>query len=86
LSASRLSNSFIQEMIEIAQDASVGIGNVDFQIKRRYLEMLKVRIEVEKKRFTIHSLAGQITGEIRTLPKVSDSGVVTGLQSPSRIL
>jgi site-specific DNA recombinase len=81
LGATRLINSAIQELVEFAQDVFVGTVNTDFQTKRRYLELLKVRVEVEKKRFSINSLVGQITGEIRTLPKVTDSGIVTDSRS-----
>lgn len=79
LSVTRLTDSAIQELVEFAQDVFVGIENADFQTKRRNLEMLKVRVEVDKGRFTTNCLAGQITGEIRTLPKITKSGIVTDL-------
>jgi len=86
LNGTRLTDSAIQELVEFAQDVFVGIENADFQTKRRNLEMLKVRVEVNKGKFLINSLAGQITGEIRTLPKVTDSGIVTDSRSPGTIL
>jgi len=69
LSVTLLTNDAIQEMVEFAQDVFVGIENADFQTKRRNLEMLKVQVVVDNGKFTIYSLAGKISGEIRKLPK-----------------
>jgi site-specific DNA recombinase len=84
LSEAKLTNSVIQELVEFAQDVFVGIENADFQTKRRNLEMLKVRVEVDTGKFRIDSLAGQIFGEIRKLPKAKrndrdNGGSVTNL-------
>ena len=81
LSVTRLTDSAIQDMIEFAQDVFVGIENADFQTKRRNLELLKIRIEINQGCFTINSLAGKISGEIRKLPIASRSGVVMDLHS-----
>lgn len=74
LSVTHLTDSAIEELVEFAQDVFVGIENADFQTKRRNLEMLKVRVEVDNGRFRIDSLAGQISGEIRELPKAPRGG------------
>ena len=81
LSVTRLTDSAIQDMIEFAQDVFVGIENADFQTKRRNLELLKIRIEINQGCFTINSLAGKISGEVRKLPIASRSGVVMDLHS-----
>jgi len=70
LNANCLPDSTIQELVDSAKNVIAGIENVDFLTKRRNLELLKVRVEVDKERFTLHSLVGKITGEIRQLPKV----------------
>ncbi|RIK28888.1 MAG: hypothetical protein DCC56_14500 [Anaerolineae bacterium] len=78
LNVTQLTDDTIQDLIEFAQDVFVGIENADFHTKRRNLEMLKVRVEVNNGIFKIDSLAGQISGEIRKLPKAirysDDSG------------
>lgn len=87
LSVTLLTNDAIQEMVEFAQDVFVGIENADFQTKRRNLEMLKVQVVVDNGKFTIYSLAGKISGEIRKLPKAprghgsSGGGGVTNSRS-----
>lgn len=91
LNVTHLTDSAIEELVEFAQDVFVGIENADFQTKRRNLEMLKVRVEVDNGRFRIDSLAGQIFGEIRELPKSprgggSGSGSVTNSRSPTQVL
>lgn len=75
LSVTRLTDSAIQELVEFAQDVFVGVENADFQTKRRNLEMLKVQVEVGEGKFRIDCLAGEISGEIRKLPKATKSGV-----------
>jgi hypothetical protein len=78
-------------LIEFAQDVFAGIENADFETKRRILEMLKVRVEVNNGKFRIECLAGVISGDLRTLPKAtkygggSGGGGVTNLRSPGRV-
>ncbi len=55
--------------------------NADFQTKRRNLELLKIRIEINQGGFTVNSLAGKISGEIWKLPIAARSGIVTDLHS-----
>jgi len=43
----RLSHRAIQELIEFAKDVSAGIENADFETKRRNLELLKVRVDID---------------------------------------
>jgi len=91
LSVTRLTDNAIQELVEFAQDVFVGIENADFLTKRRNLEMLKVRVEVDNGKFRIDSLAGQIFGEIRKLPKAnrwgsSGGGGVTNSRLPAPCL
>lgn len=71
LNVTQLTDDAIQGLIEFAQDVFIGIEDADFQTKRRNLEMLKVRVEVDNGIFRIDSLAGQISGEIRKLPKAN---------------
>jgi site-specific DNA recombinase len=85
LSVTRLTDNAIQELVVFAQDVFAGIKNTDFQTKRRNLEILKVKVKIDKERFTINSLAGQITGKIRTLPKVTDSEIVKDSRLPDTI-
>ena len=80
LSVTRLTDSAIQDLIEFAQDVFVGIENADFQTKRRNLELLKIRIEITQGCFTINSLAGKISGEVRKLPIATKSGIVPDLR------
>ena len=82
LSVMRLTNSAVQDLIEFAQIVFVGIENADFQTKRRNLELLKIRIEITQGCFTINSLAGKISGEVRKLPIATKSGIVPDLHSP----
>ena len=86
LSVTQLTDDTIQGLIEFAQDVFVGIESSDFQVKRCNLEMLKVRVDVDNGKFRIDSLAGQVFGEIRELPKAtkyggSGGGGVTNLHS-----
>lgn len=81
LSVTCLTDSAIQDLIEFSQDVFVGIENADFKTKRRNLELLKIRIEINQGCFTINSLAGKISGEVRKLPIASRSGVVMDLHS-----
>ena len=89
LSVTRLTDSAIQELVEFAKDVFVGIENADFNTKRRNLEMLKVRVEAGNGKFKINCLAGEISGEIRKLPKAprgrgrSGGGGVTNSHSPA---
>ncbi|MBI5353958.1 MAG: recombinase family protein [Chloroflexi bacterium] len=85
LSIVRLTDGAIQELVEFAQDVFVGIENADFQTKRRNIELLKVKVEINQRSFRIDCLAGQITGEIRKLPIAPRSGIVTGLHSQESI-
>ena len=64
----------------------VGIENADFQTKRRNLELLKIRIEITQGCFTINSLAGKISGEVRKLPIATRSGIVPDLHSLDKVL
>lgn len=91
LSVTQLTDGAIQGVIEFAQDVFVGKENADFHVKRRNLEILKVQVVVDKGRFTIYSAAGEISGEIRKLPKATrwggpGGGGVTNLRSPERSL
>jgi hypothetical protein len=52
----------------------VRIKQVDFQTKRRNLKALQVCIMGDNGKFKIEFLAGEITGEIRKLPIVRQSG------------
>ncbi|HMR98659.1 MAG TPA: recombinase family protein [Anaerolineales bacterium] len=74
LSVTQLTDGAIQGVIEFAQDVFVGKENADFHVKRRNLEILKVQVVVDKGRFTIYSAAGEISGEIRKLPKATRWG------------
>ncbi|MBL8110754.1 MAG: recombinase family protein [Anaerolineales bacterium] len=74
LSVTQLTDGAIQGVIEFAQDVFVGKENADFYVKRRNLEILKVQVVVDKGRFTIYSAAGEISGEIRKLPKATRWG------------
>ncbi len=74
LSVTQLTDDAIQGVIEFAQDVFVGKENADFQVKRRNLEILKVQVVVDQGRFTIYSSAGEISGEIRKLPKATRWG------------
>ncbi|MBK9008595.1 MAG: recombinase family protein [Anaerolineae bacterium] len=87
LSVTQLTDGAIQGVIEFAQDVFVGKENADVHVKRRNLEILKVQVVVDKGRFTIYSAAGEISGEIRKLPKATrwggpGGGGVTNLRSP----
>jgi site-specific DNA recombinase len=91
LNVTHLTDSAIEELVDFAQDVFVGLENADFQTKRRNLEMLKVHVEIDKGRFTLESLAGEISGEIRKLPKAnrwggSGGGGVTNSHSPIQVL
>lgn len=91
LSVTQLTDGAIQGVIEFAQDVFVGKENADVHVKRRNLEILKVQVVVDKGRFTIYSAAGEISGEIRKLPKATrwggpGGGGVTNLRSPERSL
>jgi site-specific DNA recombinase len=86
LSAAQLTDTAIHELVEFAQDVFVGIEHADFQIKRNNLEMLKVKVVVENGNFTINCLAGEISGAIRKLPKVTALGVVNDLRSQGTAL
>jgi capsid protein len=70
----KLTNTAIEGLVQFAQDVFVGIKEADFQTKRRNLEVLRVRVVVDGGKFTIESLAGKITGEIRKLPIVRKPG------------
>jgi len=78
LNVTQLTDDAIQGLIEFAQDVFIGIEDADFQTKRRNLEMLKVRVEVDNGIFRIDSLAGQISGEIRKLPKANKYSIGSG--------
>lgn len=96
LSATQLTDDAIQGVIDFAQDVFVGKENADFHVKRRNLEILNVQVVVDNGRFTIYSAAGEISGEIRKLPKATgggssggsivNDGGVTNLRSPERSL
>lgn len=86
LSATRLTDGAIQELVEFAQDVFVGIENADFETRRRNLEMLKVQVEIDNGCFTINSLAGQITGTIRKLPIATKPGIVSDSRSQGKAL
>jgi len=89
LSVTQLTDNAILELVEFAKDVFVGTENADFNTKRRNLEMLKVRVEVGNGKFKMNCLAGEISGEIRKLPKAprgrggSDIGGVTNLHLPA---
>jgi site-specific DNA recombinase len=85
LSVTQLTDDAIQDLVEFAQDVFVGIENSDFQVKRRNLEMLKVQVVVDNGKFTIYSLAGKISGEIRKLPKATRGGSGGGGVTNSRL-
>lgn len=70
----RLTDTAIQELVEFARDVFVGIQNADFHTKRRNLEMLQVRVQIDDRKFKIVCLAGEITGEIRQLPIIRKPG------------
>ncbi len=74
LSVTQLTDDAIQGVIEFAQDVFVGKENADFHVKRRNLEILNVQVVVDNGRFTIYSSAGEISGEIRKLPKATGGG------------
>ena len=74
LSVTQLTDDAIQGVIEFAQDVFVGKENADFHVKRRNLEILNVQVVVDNGRFTIYSSAGEISGEIRKLPKATRWG------------
>jgi len=85
LSVTQLTDDAIQGVIEFAQDVFVGKENADFHVKRRNLEILNVQVVVDNGRFTIYSSAGEISGEIRKLPKATrwggpSGGAVTSLR------
>ena len=61
--------------MEFAQDVLVGIEHANYQTKRRNLELLKVNVVADNGKFIINCLAGQVSGEVRKLPKVI-AGVV----------
>lgn len=79
LSVTRLTDNAIQELVEFAQDVFAGIENADFQTKRRNIELLNVQVEVDQSHFTINSMAGKISGEIRKMPIATKTGTVTDL-------
>lgn len=74
LSVTQLTDGAIQGVIEFAQDVFVGKENADFHVKRRNLEILNVQVVVDNGRFAIYSSAGEISGEIRKLPKATGGG------------
>lgn len=78
LNVIQLTDDAIHDLIEFAQDVFAGIENADFHTKRRNLEMLNVRIEINNGTFKINSLAGPIDGKIRKLPKASQDGRTGG--------
>lgn len=78
LSVTQLTDDAIQGVIEFAQDVFVGKENADFHVKRRNLEILNVQVVVDNGRFTIYSSAGEISGEIRKLPKATRWGGPSG--------
>ena len=67
LGETRMTDSAIQDLFEFAQDISIGIENADFETKRRTLQLLKVKVIIEKGTFAIDCVAGIISGEIRKL-------------------
>ncbi|HMN13296.1 MAG TPA: recombinase family protein [Bellilinea sp.] len=97
LSVTQLTDDAIQGVIDFAQDVFVGKENADFHVKRRNLEILNVQVVVDNGTFTIYSSAGEISGEIRKLPKATrwggsgggsttNDGGVTNLRSLKRSL
>jgi site-specific DNA recombinase len=74
VSETKLTDSAIEGLVQFAQDVFVGIKQADFQTRRRNLEALQVRVIVDNGKFTIESLAGKISGEIRKLPIVRKPG------------
>jgi hypothetical protein len=81
----KLTDTAIECLVQFAQDVFVGIKEADFRTKRRNLEVLQIRVVVDSGKFTIESLAGKITGEIRKLPivKKPGGGSVTNSRSPA---
>ena len=51
LNFTRLTDNAIQEFVDFAQDGFVRKKNVDFRAKRRHLELLQVRVQVENAKF-----------------------------------
>lgn len=74
LSVIQLTDDAIRGVIEFAEDVFVGKENADFHIKRRNLEALNVQVVVDRRRFKIQSFAGEVSGEIRKLPKATRWG------------
>lgn len=86
LSMTRLTDTAIEELLQFAQDISIGIENADFETKRRNLQLLKVRVTVDKGMFTINCIAGVITGELRKLPRAPNGGIASDSRSQARAL
>jgi site-specific DNA recombinase len=68
LEGTRLSDAAILEVLDYAQGVRAGMENADYLTKRRKLESLEVRVVVDGNRYTVTSLAGEWSGEIRELP------------------
>lgn len=79
-----MTDEAIQGLIEFAEDVFVGKENANFQVKRQNLEMLQVQVVINDGKFKIFCLAGEISGEIRKLPKATGGGSGGGCVTNSR--
>ena len=95
LSTTKLTDEAVDDLLQFAEDAFLGIENADFETKRRTLEMLQVVVTIKDKRFYVNSIAGTWEGEIRKLPrsrgvsqpeKEEKEGVETDLHLPKQSL
>ncbi|MBT3316036.1 MAG: recombinase family protein [Anaerolineae bacterium] len=68
LSTTKLTDEAVDDLLQFAEDAFLGIENADFETKRRTLEMLQVVVTIKEKRFYVNSIAGTWEGNIRRLP------------------
>jgi hypothetical protein len=64
LGARKLTDDAIDTIIEFARQVRKGIDGATFEIKRRMLESLDVRVTITPGRYHIKCLLGETSGEI----------------------
>ncbi len=68
LSAARVTDQAIRDIVKLASDVHVGLGNADGNTRRRILEELDLRGVVSEGRFYVTTAIGKWEGMIRSIP------------------
>ncbi len=68
LSAARVTDQAIRDIVKLASNVHVGLDNADSNMQRRILEELDLKVIVSEGRFYVKSVIGEWEGIIRRIP------------------